>query len=276
MTNRTASLARAALARGLKQSNPGIGLDDHGYTATIHDSLIAGVELDDFEADLRQGDGNELTKKFRAAHSSSALAVNVFAPFKQKRGDLRLSGHGDFQAIGFERKCYHGIPNRRAPNLDVVAEAPGQIVAIESKCIEYIAPHAAKFSDAYAANLKDHLGESRWFAAMLDLIEHPHAYRWLDAAQLVKHSFGLSHTFADHGTVTLLYLYWEPANPKDHPIFAAHREEIARFAAAVKGATPSFAAMSYPELWYRWDSGPAPEWLAIHLGRLRARYVVTM
>ena len=30
---------------------------------------------------------------------------------------------------------------------------------------------------------------------MLRLVEAPRTYRWLDAAQLVKHAFGLSHTF---------------------------------------------------------------------------------
>ena len=90
----------------------------------------------DFEADLRQGDGNELAGKFRAAHSSSALTVNVFAPFKSDISALCLAGKSGFETLHFERKCPHGLVGRRAPNLDVVAMGPNGIVAIESKCLE--------------------------------------------------------------------------------------------------------------------------------------------
>ena len=66
----------------------------------------------------------------------------------------------------------------------------------------------------------------------------PRAYAWLDAAQLVKHAFGLAHTFFTQ-PVTLLYLYWEPSNATEFPMFGEHRAEIARFAAAVEGDGPA-------------------------------------
>jgi len=65
-------------------------------------NLIEGVRLQDFERDLRQGDGNELAGKFRAAHSSCALAVNTFAPFKAHAAGLRLPGGADFAPPSFE------------------------------------------------------------------------------------------------------------------------------------------------------------------------------
>lgn len=71
-------------------------LDEKGYVSEVGQNLIEGVHLVDFEADLRQGDGNELEEKFRAAHSSSALAVNTFAPFKSDPVALRLPGGGAF------------------------------------------------------------------------------------------------------------------------------------------------------------------------------------
>jgi hypothetical protein len=73
---------RSALAQGFLKSAPRSVLDEKGYVREASQNLIEGVRLDDCEADLNQGGGNEMKGKFRAAHSSSALAVNTFAPFK--------------------------------------------------------------------------------------------------------------------------------------------------------------------------------------------------
>jgi hypothetical protein len=108
---------------------------------------------------------------------------------------------------------------------------------------------------------------------MRRLADKPRTYRWLDAAQLVKHAFGVAYTFADR-PVTLLYLFWEPTNPDSYPIFAEHRAEINRFAASIAGGNPEFIAISYPELWRTWDACAQPDWLRTHVGRLRARYGV--
>src|SRR5690606_10885717 len=161
----------------------------------------------------------------------------------------------------------------RHPNLDVVVESPAAVIGIESKLTEYLAPHAAKFSGAYREQIRDDRRDGAWHAEMLRLTEVPDGYQLLDAAQLIKHAFGLARSFRDR-PVTLLYLVWEPANAADHPVFAAHRREIAEFADRVAGATPAFAAMSYPELWASWEKR-APAWLAEHLAHVRARYAVT-
>jgi hypothetical protein len=101
----------------------------------------------------------------------------------------------------------------------------------------------------------------------------PRTYRWPDAAQLVKHAFGIAHTFPNR-PATLLYLFWEPSNPKEHPFFDEHRAEVARFAASVFRGGSEFVAKSYPELWRSWDAHSEPKWLQAHFGRLRARYGV--
>lgn len=269
-TTRAACLS--ALSRGFARSTPAIELDTKGYVAEAEQNLIEGVRLTDFEADLRQGDGNELEGKFRAAHSSSALAVNTFAPFKSDIAALRLPGGDNFTDLSFERKCPHGLMGRRPPNLDVVAVGGGAVVAIESKCLEPLTPHAAKFASAYEAEIRDARRSSAWFREMLRLVEEPRTYRWLDAAQLVKHAFGIAYTFAEQ-PATLLYLFWEPSNAGTHPIFAEHRAEVARFTASV-GDRPAFVAMSYPELWRSWETTLSPEWLHDHIGRLRLRYDV--
>jgi hypothetical protein len=64
---------KAALMQGMKDTNPRATVDEKGYVNEVRDNLIEGVKLEDFAADLQQGDGNELAKKFRAAHSSSAI-----------------------------------------------------------------------------------------------------------------------------------------------------------------------------------------------------------
>jgi hypothetical protein len=262
---------RSALIQSLRASAPQAVLDSKGYVDEASQNLIAGVRLDDFEADLLQGDGNELKGKFRAAHSSSALAVNTFAPFKTRLGALRLPGGGSFDDLHFEQKCPHGLVGRRSPNLDVLADGPS-VVAVESKLLEPLSQHTAKFSPAYDA-IKEK--GTNWFEAMNRLRDEPWSYRWLDAAQLVKHAFGIAHTFPSK-PATLLYLFWEPSNSKALPFFAEHRAEVRQFAELVAGGGPKFAAMSYPELWESWTAYPEPKWLQTHVGRLRERYGVAV
>jgi hypothetical protein len=264
---------RSALIQGFLLSTPHAVLDKNGYVSDPAQNLIEGVRLKDFEADLLQGDGNEMKGKFRAAHSSSALAVNTFAPFKANLDALRLPGGSGFANLHFERKCPHGLVGRRSPNLDVLAEGPNGVVAVESKLLEPLGQHIAKFSPAYPAGITDTRCLTGWFGAMKQLMRDPRTYRWLDAAQLVKHAFGIAHTFPDK-PATLLYLFWEPSNPKEHPFFDEHRAEVARFAASIIGGRPDFVAMSYPELWRSWDAHSEPKWLQAHVSRLKARYGV--
>lgn len=264
---------RSALIRGFADTVPQAELDAKGYVGAAEQNLIEGVRLADCEADLRQGDGNELAGKFRAAHSSSALAVNCFAPFKADPAALRLPGGESFTSLSFERKCPHGLAGRRSPNLDVLVEGRESVVAIESKCLEYLSSHEARFSPAYEAEIGDWRRGTGWFREMLRLVAEPRSYRSLDAAQLVKHAFGLAHTFPDR-PVTLFYLFWEPSNPEAYPVFAEHRAEIDRFASAVADGGPNFAALSYPELWSAWEAAAWPAWLGCHVARLRTRYAV--
>jgi len=215
-----------------------------------------------------------MAKKFRAAHSSTALAVNTFARFKPNAAALLLPSNGGFATLHFERKCPHGLRGRKSPNLDVLVEGPNGVVGVESKCTEHLSRHTAEFSTVYNTEIKDKRRQTPWFYEMERLVSDPRTYCWLDAAQLVKHAFGLAYTFPER-PATLLYIFWEPSNPEEHPIFAEHRAEVARFAASVSGAGPKFVSMSYPELWTFWDFQPEPAWLPAHVGRLRARYGVS-
>ena len=269
---------RSALAAGLLKSGSTANLDRRGYVSAFHENVIEGVRLEDFEVDLRQGDGKELEDKFCAPHSSSALAVNSFAPFKHEPQSLWLAQRQGFKTLSFERKCPTGLRGT-PPHLDLGTEGPLGVVAVEAKCLEFVRNKRpppggrAQFSDAYDTGILDYRRGTRWFAHMRDLIKEPGAYQRLDAAQLIKHAFGLMHSFSDR-PVTLLYLFWEPANPDVSPIFRDHRNEVRQFAEMIAGDGPDFLAMSYPELWCVWASMPGSDWIKTHVHRLRERYAV--
>ena len=270
---------KAGLLQKLRDTNPKLkganpqAVGENGYVTELRDNLIEGVRLEDFVEDLGQG-GNELAEKFRAAHSSSALAVNTFAPFKADPSTLYLPGGRDFSALHFEQKCPHGVAGDLAPpNLDVVADGLGAIVAVASKLIEYLDPHRAEFSPAYERDIQDWRRYGAWFKEMMSLIASPTRYTYLDAGQLVKHAFGVGRV-ANGRRATLLYLFWEPANCNDFDIFKTHRTEVMRFADSVRGSDPSFIAMPYSELWFAWERQTSASWLTTHVARLRARYLL--
>jgi hypothetical protein len=268
-------ICRVALIENLRHGGQGVTLDKNGYVADLEQNLLEGVRFEDFEADLRQGDGNELGGKIRAAHSSSALAVNCFAPFRRYAEALWLPQGDGFELLGFEQKCSHGIAGRRSPNLDVMLNGPDGRVAIESKCLEYLNPHPASFAPIYDSGIQDARRDSGWFREMCRLCKEPSRYRYLDAAQLIKHAFGLLHTFPG-GKNVLLYLFWEPLDPEGHPCFAEHRAEIEAFAQVVSGGALGFASLSYPQLWRAWSAGSGPDWLKQHVDRLILRYGVKL
>ena len=271
---RVKRLLREALVR--RRPDPDIVVDRDGYVGSFTDNLLPLVSPADFEADLRAGAGGELKDgkrrkaKFRAVHSSMALAVNCFAPFRRTRiDDLTLPFAGAFSKLEFERKCPIGLQGAH-PHLDVLLSGADGVVGVESKLIEYFDRHRAKFSPAYDKQIRDERCEQGYFKEMSRLKNAHDSYARLDVAQLIKHAFGLARTFSGRNA-TLLYLYWEPANPDRDPVFADHRREIAEFADRVAGSTPRFKAMSYPELWAEWRTS-APAWLSEHLGKLAGRY----
>jgi len=260
------------LAEWLEHSRPEVPLDAHGYVPRAEDNLLPGLTLGDFAKDLEAGAGKELLGKFRAVHSSAALAVNCFAPLRAGDVPFHLAGHDGLRVEAFERKFPTGLARAQPPHLDVVASSPGEIVAIESKCLEYLTPKRPAFSDRYRTEITDERATGPWYAEMLRLVAgEGHHYRCLDAAQLIKHAFGLAHN-ADR-PATLVYLYWEPMDAGLSPLFAEHRREIAEFAERVAGSNLKFEAMSYPELWSDWDNS-GDDRLVAHVAALRARYEV--
>ncbi len=101
---------------------------------------------------------------------------------------------------------------------------------------------------------------------MRRLTKEPDHYTYLDAAQLIKHAFGLWYTFRGR-SVSLLYVYWEPTNARTHQVFKKHRKDIDRLAERGVGSTPAFRAMSDTEVWRMWENNGALDWLRKHGAR---------
>lgn len=265
-------LTRTALREAFP---PGaVNLDEKGYLVDYRENLIPGVEEVDFRSDLESGAGNELHSKFRAPHSSSALAVNCFAPFRRNCGDLDIPGVPPPRSLAFEVRCPCGLSRATPPNLDVLLETDLGAVVIESKLSEMFRSHGAGFSRRYLTELPPASREGPWFAEMHRIFDLERPYAHLDAAQLIKHAFGLRHRSGEP-TPMLLYLYWEPVDGDVFDEIQRHRAEVEEFGARVEGGTPAFAHMSYLDLWARWaETGQG--WVRSHARALLARYAVTI
>jgi hypothetical protein len=267
--------SRLALGDALEQARPGVQRDEHGYAVDLEDNLLPGITPDQIAVEFGAGAGNELEGKMRAPWSSSALAVNSFAPWVAHPGALALAGLSGFTAaLKFEAQCPNGV-SAIPPHLDVLLERGDEIVGVESKCIESLRAKKAKVADAYKrlAAAGDLRAKSRWFAA---LTEVP-SFRLLDAYQLVKHYLGLTHTYPSKPLV-LVYIYWEPSNVEVFAPFVDHRREVEQFASlVVDDPTCRFLALSYREHWQELEQlAQPPAFLVMHLQELRRRYLITV
>lgn len=273
------AIAYRALAGGFRLTRPNTTISEDGYVKSIDDNLLPGVSRAQFEADLKKGDGNELEAKFLAAHSSSALVVNCFAPFKTEKRvrELALAGITEFEQLTFEKKCPTGLRGGTSPNLDLVCEGQTGVVGVESKCTEYLSKKESHaFSPAYSAQIRDERRDGAWFGAMEAISDGDAKFLHLDVSQLIKHAFGLARCFKGMTTI-LLYVFWEPANATEFPIFAEHRDEVRRFQEMVSDGFPHFISLSYPELWASWFLRPeVAGWLNEHTANLKKRYLVSL
>ena len=233
---RSAQQLRARPERALagRLRDRGVRLTN-GYVEHFDDAVLEGFSEDvkaAIRSDLLGKGGAELVArpggapKFHAAHSSACLAANVFGPWLTARRPLPLPGCEPFDGEAhLEVPCPTGLQGT-PPTLDCLVVGP-RVLGVESKCTEPFAAHEARFSPAYRAVVAS-LAEPTWQAEFERLEEDPRRYRFLDAAQLVKHYLGLRRRFDRHH-VTLAYLYWEPANAEDVADCAVHRAEAAEF-----------------------------------------------
>ena len=82
--------------------------------------------------------------KFNAIHSSSALAVNNFAPFKEQFDSLSFMNYSNFIEASFEKKLPTGIST---PNLDFYLETKFEIIGIEAKFTEHLSKKLPNYKE---------------------------------------------------------------------------------------------------------------------------------
>jgi hypothetical protein len=244
-------------------------------------SFLPGVPATYVLERLARADGQEVSSgKLASPESSAALAVNTFGWFHDRPDRLP-----HFAMLGQNISCPTVVEveycarfpwsGGRHPWLDAFVETPEAIIGIESKRFEpYRGPKDVELSDAYNRPVwGDHMAPYEQVRDKLrSRAEH---FDFLDAAQLVKHAFGLvteGHRKAKRPY--LVYLFAEPTEYAGHPIDdakkQAHRSEIARFAAAVKGAEVGFGAISYREWLDSWPDSDSE--LAGHRAEILAQF----
>lgn len=230
------------------------------------------------KADISQGSGNELlTGKFNSIGSSSALGVNAFGVFYETNfmhwPTLLTEKYNN---PAFEKKLSNGLRGTN-PNLDVFFETKTTVLAIECKFLETLGEKKPKFSDQYFS-VKDHRTDSKWFQIMIDIVNGDTSFRYLDAAQLIKHYFGLAHEYTGSDmNLHIGYVFWEPnqdGNVSDSVIdlFANHRNECEKFADQVNGDEIQFSFYSYFELIDHWQKNSIKDELKTHFKLLEKKY----
>ena len=254
----------AALVAGAREVHPGIEYDAKGYACQWQENVLDCMPITAIAEDFGSGAGRELENKLCAAHSSTALVINTFGRWRTEPESLRIAGVSGFRNIQFEMTFPTGLGGT-PPHLDLFADGDS-IVAVESKCTEWMDSKPALFSYSYD-RLLGSLGDSVWFDVMQELRGKPDRYLFLDAAQLVKHAFGLLKRFGSR-EIRLVYLYWEPANDHDWPECRRHRGEAEELARMVANSTVRLIPMSYQELWEEWELAGSPP----HLPLLKKRY----
>lgn len=228
--------------------------------------FLPGVPEDRLRAIYSGAAGNEIASgKFASPQSSAALAANGFGWFIDRPGDCPLFPSiadlaGPVREVAVEREVRLPWRGGRHPWLDAVLWTDSHVIGVESKRHE-------PFRDAKQAELSDAYDREVWgegmegWCAMRDLLRaQPKRYRFLDAAQLVKHALGLASEQNRSGLApVLLYLYAEPQDAAyGSDVFLAHRREIEDFHAIVAGTRVRFAACSW-RCWLACFTGDAAE-----------------
>jgi hypothetical protein len=243
--------------------------------------FLPGVPVAYVRERLERADGHELSSgKFASPESSAALAVNTFGWFHERPRCLPPFGMLGVDislptAVDIEYCARFPWPRGKHPWLDAWVETPDALIGVESKRFEpFRGQKRGTLSPAYDRRVwHDRMGP---FEAMRDKLRSPgEHFQFLDAVQLVKHAFGLvTEGRRRNKRPYLVYLFAEPQEYSGRAIpeadGRAHREEVQRFAASVRGAEVVFGAISYREWLGTWaDSDPE---LAAHRAAIIARY----
>ncbi len=242
--------------------------------------FLPGVPVAHILKRLDAAGGNEAgSGKLDSPESSAALAINAFGWFVGRPERLSpLPGTGDgamTTRVDVEFCARFPWSGGRHPWLDAVVEQPAMIIGVESKRFE-------PFRDRKTISLSPAYDRPVWgddmrrYERMRDRLRNGEtSFTYLDAAQLVKHAFGLrSEAVRRETRATLYYVFAEPRSRGGHFItdddHRGHRAEIAAFGDQVAGDEVSFLSSSYREWLDRWSV--EGDEVAAHAAALSARF----
>lgn len=211
--------------------------------ARVEDALFVPID-EDSRQQFADGAGGELNR-LHSLRSSSALAFNVFAPWKPDPTPIAkvLGGSGFYDKIRFECQYPTGVSSRH-PHLDVVLDGSQTPIAVESKFLEiYDEPKPADFSSSYLEAESLWTGMPHLRSLAQQLVDDPWTFERLGAAQLIKHTLGLANGYGA-GEFRLVYLWYDFHSDAA----VTHRSEVERFTEVV-AQDIAFTAVTYQELY---------------------------
>ena len=252
--------------------------DARGYLSTVEENLFRPMSRRTHDA-FRNGSGSELSDsarrsaKMKALHSSAVLVVNVFDYWIDQdldhlvaSLDLKAAAH----SIEFEAQFPTGLTGN-PPNLDIaLRHESGLVVGVESKFTEWLTPKSPR-KEHFKAKYFSH-GTELWTSvglpraqALASALRNGEAsFRYLDAAQLLKHALGLAT--GHRGLFSLYYLFYDVAGHES----SIHQQEVERLEHEI-GQDVAFHWCTYQEVFRRLAQAVEPKHGA-YVGYLRQRY----
>lgn len=95
----------------------------------------------------------------------------------------------------------------------------------------------------------------------------------LDTAQLIKHSIGLLKNKGER-KAKLIYVYWQPINADNFPIYEQHKNELEDFSMRIKNIfSLSFSHFTYLDLY---DKFATDNFFKQHLQHFKDKYLLTI
>lgn len=255
---------------------------EKNYLEKLADNLFQPLTRETL-SQFNNGDGNEIADsksrlaKMKALHSSSAIVVNLFQYWndkdvypiifacklcsKQPSGvDVMYENTGSnnpkiFSAsrnplankIKFEGKFKISSDTKTfpfPPNIDIVIGSFQPIIyAIESKFSEPYSGKPKGISQKYLDNTLFWNGLPELYNLAKEISPDNNKFKYLDAAQLLKHILGLKTNHSKSG-FRLLYLWYDVLGQDG----VEHRNEIEQFAKVAKKDNIKFSHITYQEV----------------------------
>lgn len=245
-------------------------------------ALLPGLPVEQICREHLKFRDNEIeNSRILSPRSSAALVANTFGQFIGKPDILpNLFGVPNFDVpifVGLEHCARFPWSGGKHPRLDVMIESPEFLIGVEAKRYEPFDQHKPlSFSDAYWRPVWG--GRMQAFEKLRDTL---HQGDWvprrLDAAQLVKHAFGLrTEAGRRKKRPILVYLFAEPdRRPNgisiDDQMRLNHRSELLIFLDCVKDAEVQTRACTYRDLLELMAHSSAPG-LSAHVAAVKTRF----